>query len=677
MVFIHILTTKLVEADLVKFTSILRHLAAVFAAVSILAAFDAAPVLAQGLSPLHASGTSYVDATGKIVRLHGVNLGSWLLMEGWMSPLDNSGAYGDMYGVMQELDSRFGVAEEQSLLKTYQQTWITQGDLQNIKNAGLNCIRVPVWWGDFYTLSSYGDPSGWRSDAFSQLDWLVNNCAALGIYVVIDMHGVVGGESTSQDCGQENTNAYWSNTTYQTDTAYMWQQIATHYAGNGTVAGYDLINEPTGAPNPQVVWTAYNSLYGTIRGVDPGHIIFMEGAFGNWDWSMLPNPSTYGWTNIAYEMHEYQYAGTSSAVEGGAQNQVSDYDNHLSWNVPVYIGEFNNFGTGVPTWDYAINLYNHNDMSWTMWAYKATDGLVPDSWGFYDPTQWGYTPNIQTDSTYWIGTDWQMWATSSIFALNTGISLPSIPFTNGLYTLAPQCATGSRLDAGSGTSNGSVAQIWQSASDANQAWNFTNLGGSFYKVQPSYDSAITLDVSGAGTANGTAVDLWADNGSNAQQWSVDPNGDGTYTLVPACSPTSALDDTGLGTANGTPMQIWQSGGDTAQRWTITSLTRTPPTTTASLSGTAVTGGYGSSVQVTLSATDPNGASYVANTYYTVDGGAQQTYSAPFTVAGNGAHTITYWSVDTLGDVETSHSLPFTIILIPAAPTGLTAAASNS
>jgi len=631
--------------------------------VAALACLAAVPVSAQNLSPLHASGTSYVDATGKTVRLHGVNLGSWLLMEPWMCPMDNSGAYSDMYGMMQELDSRFGVAGEQDLIRTYQQTWTTTADLQNIKNAGLNCIRVPVWWANFYTLSSYGDASGWRSDAFDNLDWLVNQCSTLGIYVVIDMHGVVGGQSNSITCGQANSNAYWTNTTYQARTAALWKAIATHYKGNGTVAGYDLINEPIDTPSKTAVWTAYDSLYHGIRTVDPDHIIIMEGAFGNWNWDMLPPPSTYGWTNVAYEMHEYQFGGSSSQVINGAQNQVNDYRNHLSWNVPEYLGEFNNMGTGVATWDQAVSLYNHNDISWSMWSYKAANGLVPNSWGFYDPTSWQWTPNVQTDSAYWIGFDWGMWSTTSSFALNTGIALPSIPVANGLYTLTPQCATGSRLDAaGSGTTNGTGVQIWQNSSNKNQAWSFSNLGGSFYKIQPSYSSGLALDVSGGSTANGTHVDLWADNGSKAQQWSVDPNGDGTYTLVPACAPNAALDVTGVGSANGTPIQIWQaSSGDTAQMWTLTSLTTTPPSTTIALSGaTGSTGAYDAAVQVTLTATDPNGPSYLAGTFYTVDGGGQQTYSVPFVLTGDGVHTVTYWSVDTLGNVETAHTQQITI-----------------
>jgi hypothetical protein len=91
---------------------------------------------------------------------------------------------------------------------------------------------------------------------------------------------------------------------------------------------------------------------------------------------------------------------------------------------------------------------------------------------------------------------------------------------------------------------------------------------------------------------------------------------------------------------------------------------TPPTTTASFSGAPGSNGwYRGPVQVTLAATDNNG---VAATWYAVDGGAAQPYTAPFTVSANGVHTLSYWSVDTAGNQEVHHSQSLTIDATPPA-----------
>ena len=100
-----------------------------------------------------------------------------------------------------------------------------------------------------------------------------------------------------------------------------------------------------------------------------------------------------------------------------------------------------------------------------------------------------------------------------------------------------------------------------------------------------------------------------------------------------------------------------AGNVEAQKSLSLTINTTPPTTTVSLSGpSGANGWYLAPVQVTLSATDPDGASEIAGTHYTVDGGSQQTYSSAFAVSGDGTHTVTYWSVDGAGNAETAHAL---------------------
>jgi aryl-phospho-beta-D-glucosidase BglC (GH1 family) len=365
---------------------------------------------------LRTSGTSIVNGSGQTIQLRGVNLGSWLIMEGWMSPLDSSGLP-DEYGVIQTLDNRFGVSEEQSLIKTYQQNWITVQDIENIKAEGFNVIRVPVWWGDFETLGGQ-----WRSDAFAELDWLVNTAGSMGIYTIIDMHGVVGGQSTSDDTGQANLDDYWTSAYDQQQTDLLMENIAQHYKNNPMVAGYDLMNEPDNAPSDSAVISAYDHLYSAVRSVDTNHIAIIEGTFDQWDWSMLPNPASQGWTDVMYEMHEYQWNDTNNpaGVEAGTNNQVSDFQNHSSYGVADYVGEFNDFGTGSSTWQYTLQQYDNNNISWSFWSYKATAGTASsqNSWGLYDPLNNLATPNIQNATIATISSDWSNVTTTGWFAIN-------------------------------------------------------------------------------------------------------------------------------------------------------------------------------------------------------------------------------------------------------------------
>jgi hypothetical protein len=99
-------------------------------------------------------------------------------------------------------------------------------------------------------------------------------------------------------------------------------------------------------------------------------------------------------------------------------------------------------------------------------------------------------------------------------------------------------------------------------------------------------------------------------------------------------------DTADGTTTVTYSALDNAGNaSTAQSVTVR-IDRNPPTTTAVVSG----------MTVTLSSSDS--FSGVKATAYTVDGGPEQTYSAPFTLPV-GHHTVVYWSVD-LADNEEAH-----------------------
>lgn len=103
--------------------------------------------------------------------------------------------------------------------------------------------------------------------------------------------------------------------------------------------------------------------------------------------------------------------------------------------------------------------------------------------------------------------------------------------------------------------------------------------------------------------------------------------------------------------------------------TITVTDPYAPTTTASLAGTmGMNSWYTSDVTVTLAAVDNTGGSGVQDTLFSVDAGAQTTYSGPFAVTGDGVHTVDYYSRDTAGNVESTQSVSFMIDSTPPAVT---------
>jgi photosystem II stability/assembly factor-like uncharacterized protein len=79
-----------------------------------------------------------------------------------------------------------------------------------------------------------------------------------------------------------------------------------------------------------------------------------------------------------------------------------------------------------------------------------------------------------------------------------------------------------------------------------------------------------------------------------------------------------------------------------------------PKTTATGLQTGATKGW-RHVQQTVKLTATDAGSGVAATYYTIDGGARQTYAGPFVITTASSHVVKYWSADWAGNVETKRT----------------------
>ncbi len=122
---------------------------------------------------LTTDGQNIVNQKGEKVQLNGVNLGAWMIWEGWLCPYEDDL---DHYTVLEVLTERFGEEKAYELFNTYMDNWITEYDLDEIKSMGFNCVRVPFWFRNFY----YDDNGRKILDAsgewdFSRLEWVVRN----------------------------------------------------------------------------------------------------------------------------------------------------------------------------------------------------------------------------------------------------------------------------------------------------------------------------------------------------------------------------------------------------------------------------------------------------------------------------------------------------------------------
>ena len=363
------------------------------------------------------------------------------------------------------------------------------------------------------------------------MDWLTQNAAARGIYVIFDLHDLPGGR----------TSSFWADTAAQSQVADLWTRIAQHFRGNADVAAFDLLNEPANAPSSQAVWNVYNKLYTSIRSVDPDHIISMEGTFGSWNWDMLPNPATFGWKNVMYQMHEYQWNQPASGVDWGTDNQVSMFNSHKPWNVPGYVGEFNDFQYNS-SWSHAVSAYTTAGLNWSEWSYKAAagdsyGGDIYNSWGIYNDGAHIAVPNLATDSASTIRADWMAVNTATgAFVLNPTLGsilkLSSTPqpfaaVSAGVYQLI-NLNSGMSLDNPSASMQSGTQMVQNTlSSQLDQQWRIDDAGGGYFKLT-NIASGLVLT---GGKRSLSAVTQAADSGGNSQRWYFRIEADGSLELV--------------------------------------------------------------------------------------------------------------------------------------------------
>ncbi|MCR4410884.1 MAG: beta-galactosidase [Thermoguttaceae bacterium] len=134
----------------------------------------------------------------------------------------------------------------------------TRRDFARMKEIGVNCVRVFLSYGSFFT-----EPDSLRSDGIAKLDRLLDIAETAGIYIHPtgpDHWEGLPPWASGDRVADERVLAALEN---------FWKQLAARYRGRGALFAYDLLNEPSVSWDTPVMRTKWNrwlaSRYGSAE----------------------------------------------------------------------------------------------------------------------------------------------------------------------------------------------------------------------------------------------------------------------------------------------------------------------------------------------------------------------------------------------------------------------------
>ncbi|CAN5711520.1 hypothetical protein BH11ARM2_BH11ARM2_19010 [soil metagenome] len=360
--------------------------------------------VAPSLPQLTIQGEKMVDPSGKAVTLRGADLGNWLIVEFWMLGMGDvkAGGYPDQWTFENILTDRFGATEKDRLMDLYRANFMTERDWGYLNQAKFNLVRLPI---NYRLLEDDDKPFHLKPNAFKWLDKAVDEAEKHGIYTILDLHGVQGGQTANDHTGRSGQNKLWTSDEDQARAAWLWEQMAAHFRKRSAVVAYDVFNEPYGGTKPQQI-AVFKKLYAGVRKADPDKLVFAHGNYD--DFTHYGDPKANGWKNVGFEMHYYPALfGDNRPVEKAhAQHLanmalVEDQQNRL--NVPFLIGEFNAvFAPQAPgIMRRTFDTYAKNGWMATMWSYKAMGGqggIGGGNWGLVTNAELLPTLDVRTAS---------------------------------------------------------------------------------------------------------------------------------------------------------------------------------------------------------------------------------------------------------------------------------------
>jgi aryl-phospho-beta-D-glucosidase BglC (GH1 family) len=333
-----------------------------------------------------------VTPENKKIYLRGINLGAWLMMEGYF-----------LYGrnipeceFKREFEKIYGKNEAEDFTELYRNNFIKEKDFEDISRLGFNCIRLPF---NHKLIENQDRKFSIRQDGLDFLKKAISWCERYRIYCILDMHAAPGSQNEDWHSDNSGKANLWTDRKCQERFFRLWEILSDAFRDKDIIAGYDLLNEPVIKKSPQkILRPFYKEAVKRIRKIDKHRIIFLE---GNCWAQILEHVGKPFDEHIAYSNHYYQpldftfhlhrnliYPGR---IMGDYWNQdtmkrnLEVYHSYCKkYNAPLFAGEFGvNFRNGYDgelRWlSDVLKIFDEFEFHWTYWTYKAVSNTVfPD-----------------------------------------------------------------------------------------------------------------------------------------------------------------------------------------------------------------------------------------------------------------------------------------------------------
>lgn len=171
-------------------------------------------------------------------KIHGVNLGNWLVLEKWMHPALFEGVAAEDETDLCRLLPR---DELEARLKKHRDTYITLEDFKWIKAHGLNTVRIPVPHFIFGDDPAFCDP---YVPCIEYLDKAFDWAEETGLQILIDLHTAPDSQNGFDNGGICGVCKFWQKPENEARVIKVLGMLSERYAHRPALFGVQILNEP-------------------------------------------------------------------------------------------------------------------------------------------------------------------------------------------------------------------------------------------------------------------------------------------------------------------------------------------------------------------------------------------------------------------------------------------------